>query len=189
MDSSTFQLIRSAGPQQGTLIGIMWIISFICIVNTLTYPFLSLLGMGIGIGSLLSATVLGYQFRWRVCKGALSFGGQWLLTAQMFLYATILMTMGVYLYMQFFDNGDFAASYRTLMEMPENKKMLEMMLEMMPEGTGVTADEAVAQLTATTPVNLALQVMRTDILIGIMVSLPVALLSRIRLGKSIERTI
>lgn len=175
--------MRNAGAWMGTYIGVMWIVSFICMANVSRVPTLSVLGAGIAIGSVIAIVVLIYQFRWRAQKGELSFGKSWLLVIQIFLYGSILLATGIIIYMKFFDHGAFGAYYEQLIENPETKLLLDQLLER----NGIDSEEFVSQIVNISPINLAINFMESNILIGAFLSLPLALLSRIKFGLSIER--
>ena len=66
------ELIKKASTINGAYIGCMWLASFICMANAVTSPLLSLLGLGIGIGSLFAIIIMAYQFYWKTCHGGAS---------------------------------------------------------------------------------------------------------------------
>lgn len=183
MEKETFQQIKSVSPKLGTLIGIMWLLSFIGIANAGSHPLYSMFGFGLGIGSLFAAVVFGYQFRWKICKGELPFAGQWFFVISMFFYACIFMAMGMFIYMRFFDEGKFAQNYTDLMEIPEQKIAMESMLA----GTGVTIEDLVSTISNLKPINFALQVTQTNLLTSFMISPIITLFARIKTNKPIER--
>lgn len=168
---------------QGAYIGCMWLASFLCMANTLTMPLLSILGMGIGIGSLMAIVVMTYQFRWRVCQGDLSLLRTWVIIMQAIFYASILMAFGVFIYMRFMDHGAFGAYYEQMLSEPQTKLMMDQILT----GTGVSSEEFVAQFTSITPINLAINILESNVLLGFFISLPLALLSRIKIGSKLEK--
>lgn len=183
MEKDTLQQIKSVSPKLGTLLGIMWIMSFIGFANSATTPLYSMFGLGIGIGSLFAAVIFCYQFRWRVCKGDLSFGGQWFFVMSMFFYACILMAMGVFLYMRYMDGGKFAQMYTELSEVPEQRVAMESMLA----GTGVTVDDLVSAVSNIKPIHFALQITESNLLASFMISPIVTLFARIKTNKPIEK--
>lgn len=176
MTRETYQLIKTASPKLGTLIGILWILSFVGIANASLSPLYSMFGFGLGIGSLFCAAIMSYQFRWRVCKGNLSFGAQWMQVLFMLLYACILMAMGVFIYMRFLDEGRFAMMYAEMMEIPEQRAAMEQMLA----NSGVTLEELVASITNLKPINLAIQTMESNFLVCLLIAPLITLAARIR---------
>lgn len=175
MDKETLSRIKLAAPRQGLFLGLMWIFSFVGIANAYTSPLFSVFGLGLGIGSLFSAVIIAYQFRWLACKGNLPVGGQWLQVLLMLFYACILMAMGLYVYMQFFDQGNFGRMYESLLEMPEQKQVLEAMLE----GTNISAEEFVGTLTTVKPINFAIELTKSNLIASFMISPFITLLARI----------
>lgn len=182
MNRETYQTIKTAAPKMGTLIGILWILSFIGIANSATNALYSMFGFGIGIGSLFCAVALSYQFRWITCKGSLSFTGQWLQVILMLFYACILMAMGIFLYMRFLDNGGFASMYTNMQEMPEQKIAMESMLA----GSGVTIEDLVSAVSNVKPIDFALQITESNMMASILLSPIIALASRIRSAKPVQ---
>ena len=183
MNAKNLEQIRGNAPVLGAYIGGMWIASFVCMANVLKYPILSLFGLGLCIGSIIAIPVFAYQFRWRVCQGEMSFMESWILVIQILFYASILMAGGVYLYMQFLDQGNFASYYETLLSDPATKAMMDQILS----GSGTTAEDFVAQVTSISPINLAINILESDILLGFIGSVPLALLSRIKVKSSSEK--
>lgn len=183
MEKETFQQIKTVSPKLGTLIGIMWILSFTGFANFLSNPLFSMFGLGMVIGSLFATVVFCYQFRWKVCKGELSFGGHWFFTMCMLFYACIFMAMGVFIYMRFLDNGTFAQMYTELMEMPEQKIAMESMLA----GSGMTVEDMVSTICNIKPINFALLITENTLMVSFMISPIITLLARIKTNSPIER--
>ena len=155
------------------------------IANSTVSPLFSMFGFGLGLGSLFCAIIMSYQFRWRVCKGDLSFGGQWFQVMMMLFYACILMAMGVFLYMRFLDGGRFAQIYQEYLEMPEQRAAMEAMLA----DSGVTLEDLVSVITNIKPINFALQTAESNLVVSFMISPILTLAARIRRNKPIERII
>ena len=174
------ELIKKASTINGAYIGCMWLASFICMANAVTSPLLSLLGLGIGIASLFAIIIMAYQFYWKTCHGELPFLSSWFLVLLIILYASIMMAFGVYIYMQFFDNGNFGAYYDQMLKETATKAMMDQIFA----NSGLTSEDFVAQITSLSPIRLALNLLESNIFLGFLISLPLALLSRIKLGSS-----
>ena len=173
---------RKAAPIYGAYIGCMWIAAFICMANTIVLPALSLAGLGIGIGSVLAIVVFAYQFFWKICQGDLSFSRSWLLVLQIIVYASILMAFGIFIYMKFLDSGNFSAYYEQMLQDPATRQLMDQMLA----NSGVTSEEFVDQFISISPIDLALSMMESCIILGFIGSIPLALLSRIKFGSKTE---
>lgn len=185
MENNITEQYRKASQIYGAYIGCMWLSSFICMANTLAFPILSILGMGISISSLLAIPVMAYQFRWKVCKGDLSFMRSWLLILQIIFFSSILMAFGVFVYMKFLDHGAFGAYYEQMLSDPNTKLVMDQILV----GTGVTSEEFVEQFTTITPINLAINILESNVLLGFFISLPLALLSRVKVSLKKEKNV
>lgn len=183
MESNYSEQIKKVSTINGAYIGCMWLASFVCMANTVSSPILSLLGLGIGIGSLFAIVIMAYQFYWKICNGALQFTRSWLLVLLIILYASILMAFGVYIYMQFFDNGNFGLYYDQMLKEPTTKAMMDQIFA----ESGLTSEDFVAQITSLSPIRLALNILESNLFLGFLISLPLTLLSRIKLKSSTNK--
>ena len=161
----------------GAIVGVMWIVSFICMVGEVENPLLGLAGMAFGVYSLVVAGLRLRKFRNNVLGGGITFGKAMLYSIMTFFYATLLFAMAQYVYFQFIDHGYLVNQYVALLSKPESARLAT-------ELYGMDAKQMIAILENTMgamrPIDIAFQFLTLNVILSIFASLPIAALVRRR---------
>lgn len=161
--------LRAFARIDGAYLGILWTISFACYIMGMSQPTIGLIGTTTALASPLYAARRLWKFRDDVREGEISFRRSMAYYIFMFFYASILFALAQYAYFEFLDNGFIVRQYIGLLSSPEAQSMLK--------AYGLTAKEVMDnlnELSQTSAILIATNIMVMNLLIGVILSLPVA---------------
>lgn len=173
MTTPEYVQLRAFARVDGTYLGILWTLSFICCIIGINNPLVSFAGSMIAVTSPFFAAKRLRKFRDEVREGQISFLRSMAYYMLMFFYASVLFALAQYIYFAFMDGGYILREYISMMSTEESKEMMK--------AYGLTAkqvSDSLNELANTSPIMIALNIMTMNITIGILLSLPVASLTR-----------
>lgn len=159
--------LKAFARQDGGILALTWIASFIMMIYMPQYPYGNLL-------ALATPFIVGWRlcaFRNYALDGAISFRRGFAYSCYTFFYASLVFALGQYVYLKYID-GD---SIRNMLA--ETVRVLSPLYQQQ----GMSVQEiktASAMMTALKPIELALIFMMQNLMIGLMISLPLALVCR-----------
>lgn len=156
----------------------LWILSFACFVGEFNYPALGLVSMLTALTSVFIVAIRVRRYRDMVVEGAISLRRSYFYCLLVFAYSSLLFAAAQYVYFQFIDNGYIVSVYSEMTGTPEFKALMS--------AYGVSHDEintAIDGLSNLRPIDLAFQFFTTNIVIGTIISFPIALTTRKRRQK------
>lgn len=152
----------------GTFMGIYWILKFILFPLGFTIPFLSFLFLAL----TLAVPFLGFHYvkmyRNKICGGAISFSQAMIFTVFMYMFASLLVAVAHYIYFKYIDHGfiidlltkQWNALFASIVGMEEYKTAMM---------------DAIENAQSLTAVDITLQCLSTNVLWGVIFSIPTAL--------------
>lgn len=160
----------------GLLIGVMWIISFVCSARSLSTPLLGYAGNTVALLSLYALYLTVVRYRafvaplnwWGSCKMA------WLTC----IFAGLLTTLAQYLYFRFLDGGHLLAA---MTELVHNEQYMQAMQQLMP---GITPDELTRMLGSITIGDMTLNLWMFNLMLSLPMSMTAGTLAAL---KNVER--
>ncbi len=164
-----YEQVTAFARIDGALLGVIWIVSFACFIGEFKSPLLGTLGLAIGAFSIVFAALRLRRFRNRILDGAISFRRAFGYSIFTYFYAALIMAAGQFVYFQFIDQGYLIGQYTETMSTPEFGSLLKLY--------GISksdVDAALETMSSLRPIDIALQFFTTNIIIGLIVSLPVA---------------
>ena len=173
INPADFLQLRAYARIDGLYLALIWTASFACYVAGLSSPTIGIIASLSAMASLFFAAKRLVVFRDNIRGGFISFrraAAYYILT---FFYASVLFAVVQYVYMAFMDNGYLLGTYLSSICSPEAQAILK--------AYGMTKydiGEMLTQLQRITPLSFALNVMSMNITIGILLSIPVALVCR-----------
>ena len=169
------QQLQAFARVDGVVVALLWTLSFACLIGFFHSP-TSLYGIGwfaFGAFSLVLAAMRLRKFRDSVLDGKISFGRAYGYSILTYLYAALLFALAQYVYFQFLDNGFLVSQYSLQASSPQVQEMMKLY--------GLTEQDirfALENIAALRPIDIALQFFSTNLMLGVFVSLPVALVMR-----------
>lgn len=159
----------------GAIVGGLWILSFALFVGEFHNPLLGLPAMIAGVASVVVAALRLRRYRNEALDGVMSFRRAFGYGVLTYAYAALLMAAAQYVYFQFIDHGFLISRYVDMTTTDEFKAMTKLY--------GLRSDDvkqAIDALSALRPIDIALQFFTTNIMLGVMISLPVAAIMKSR---------
>ncbi|WP_333615944.1 DUF4199 domain-containing protein [Bacteroides pyogenes] len=153
----------------GTDMGVYWILKFTLFPLGFHIPFLSLLFIVL----TLAVPFIGYHYaktyRDKICGGVITFTHALLFSLFMYMFASLLVAVAHYVYLQFIDHGFIINSYAQLWEelviktpaLAEHKEIVE---------------ETINTVSLLTPINITMQLLSGNLFWGSILAIPTGLM-------------
>ena len=176
-DFELYKISRDFSLEYGTILGIIWFITFFTCVNGLVggNVLLMLIGMSfMGITALMPI-YLAWRYKQHLKAGErVPMSIAWLFVALMFFYAAVLTGVGEYLYFQYYDKGRVVEFFMRFLASPETEAQYKTIgasdfLQQSREG--------LAELASLSPLDLTLNLFANNLFFSLLYSFPVALVA------------
>lgn len=166
-----YEQIKAFARIDGAIMGVMWIISFVCFIAQFYMPLLNMAALIFGVASIIISAIRLRNFRDNILGGVISYWRAYGYSLLTYFYAALLLAAAQYIYFQFIDHGFLLNQYTAMASSPEFKSIMTLY--------GIKADEM--KLTMDTiatlrPIDIALQFLTTNLFLGIVISWPMAAL-------------
>ena len=174
MDFELYKISREFSLEYGTIVGIIWLITFFTCMNGMMGggALLMLFGMGFMGISALMPFYLAWRYKQHLKPGdRVPMGIAWLFSALMFFYASIIAGVGEYIYFQYIDKGRAMEYFMQFLSSPETEAQYKTIgaSELLEQ-----SKTALAELANLTPLDLTLNIFANNLFIALLLSLPVA---------------
>lgn len=176
MTAAEYIQLKAFARIDGALLALVLVVAFACYVVGLTSPtygFLALLSvvlMPIFVGVRLR------RFRDEGLEGTISFLRGWAYVALMFFYGGLLFALAQYAYLAYFDHGYMMVVLTDVMTDPQNAEVIKRL------GMSDQISESLHVLQSMRPIDFALDMLTSLIMVGIMLGVPIAALVQRRNG-------
>ena len=170
-----YEQLKEYARRDGAIVGVLWILSFALFIGEFYNPLLGFASFLVGAYSLVFASMRLRRYRDTALGGVISFRRALLFSMLIYFYAALLMAAAQFVYFQFIDHGFMLSQYAEITGTPEFKTMLSA-YGMKPDDMKLAMDN----LAALRPIDIALQFLSTNIILGLVVSLPIAAMMKSR---------
>lgn len=164
-----YEQLKAFARIDGAIVGGLWIVSFAFFIGEFYNPILGFVSLIVGVYSLVLAAMRLKRLRDNVLDGMITFSRALLYSMLVYFYAALLMAAGQFIYFQFIDQGFMLSQYEEITNTAEFNTLLA--------AYGIKQNEmkmAIDNIAALRPIDIALQFFTTNIILGFMVSLPIA---------------
>ncbi len=170
MTPEEYKQLKAFARQDGALLSLLWIGSFVCYIMGLSTPTLGMVAGILAIASPFYAANRLRHFRDDALEGFISFGRGYVYMVLSFFYAGLLLAAVIYIYFAFIDKGYLMSVFSQMMDSEEGKKMIEIygMKDQMAQG--------LKELMSMRPIDYALNMLTINITTGFFLGLPIAAL-------------
>jgi hypothetical protein len=172
MTPAEYIQLKAFARQDGVLLSVLWVGSFGCYVIGLSSPFYAMLALLLTLSTPFVAALRLRNFRDYGCEGFISLMRGWAFVSLMFFYAGVLFALAQYAYFAFIDNGFLVETVTAMMSDKESKAILR------EAGMWDSVNDTLHELQQMRPIDLAVNVLTTNITAGIVLGLPIAVLMR-----------
>ena len=114
------------------------------------------------------------HFRDDSLQGTISFLRGWAYTILMFFYGGLLLALALWAYLTYMDQGYLLKSLQTAIAVPETAEAVRQM------GVAGQIEQSLAMMSQMRPIDMALNMLTTSIMTGIVLGLPIAAILRKR---------
>lgn len=165
----------------GALLSLLWVISFTFYIIGLSNQLASVFALGVAFSSPFFVAIRLKLFRDRVREGVISFVRCWAYSAFVFFYGSLLFSLAVLVYFTFIDQGYVL---HMLQQMLQTADVVIMLKELDMEGT---MSQMMRDFAAVRPIDIAINMMTSNVILGFFLSIPIALFMRSREQSSEKR--
>ena len=163
-----YMQLKAFARQDGAMMALLWTASFGCYVAGLLQPLLGLLAIMLALATPFFVAWRLRRFRDVGLNGVISMRRGWGFVVLCFFYAGVLLALVQYAYFAFLDHGFMIGTIDSMLHTPETRQMLTQL------GMNENVSESLGQLRQMRPIDIALNVLTTNVLVGMVVALPVA---------------
>ncbi len=168
MTSSEYIQLKAFARIDGVWLSLLWMVTFLLYIMGLRSP-------GYGLAAMVLAVITPFfvgsrlrRFRDDSLAGSISFLRGWAYTVYVFFYGGLLFALAQWAYLTFIDQGYMMNTIAEALSAPETVEALKKM------GMSETLDESLSALGQMRPIDLSLNVLTTNIMIGMLLGLPIA---------------
>ena len=172
MTAPEYLQLKAFARQDGALLALLWVSSFLLYIMGLSNQ---MLGLAAILLMLYTPFFVGSRlgkFRDFGREGLISFRRGYAYTILVFFYGGVLFAVVQYLYFAFMDQGFLLSQFSRMMNTDEARQMLQQygMTQMM--------DESLHQMAATRPIDYALNMLTINISLGFILGIPISLIKQ-----------
>ena len=171
MTAPEYIQLRAFARVDGLRLFFMWLISFIFYVASFKMPFLSLAALTTAIMTPFFSSRLLRNYRDKALDGIISFRRGWVYVIFHFFYASVLFAFAQYIYFAVLDHGYFMEQISKMFNEANTVQSFQQM------GMSQTLNETIADMSQMRPIDLALNIMASNLLIGLVIGMPIGLLA------------
>lgn len=110
------------------------------------------------------------HFRDDSLQGTISFLRGWVYTIMMFFYGGLLLALALWAYLTFLDQGYLLKSINEALTTPETAEAIKQL------GMGDQIEQSLSMMSEMRPIDMALNMLTTTIMAGVVLGLPIAAL-------------
>ena len=174
MTPAEYIQLKAFARQDGALLSLLWVCSFGCYVAGVTQPLLGLLSVVLALLTPFFAAFRLRHFRDVGREGIISMKRGWGFVVLTFFYAGLLLAVAQYAYFTFLDHGFLFDSMERMLLSHEAEQMLEQY------GMTESISASLSQMRAMRPIDIALNLFTTNIMVGMVLALPIAAVTQRR---------
>lgn len=174
-----YEQLRTYARIDGAIVGALWIVSFALFVGEFYNTLLGVLALATSVASLAAMALLSSRYRNNALNGTITFGHAFMHCMMSFGYAALLMAVAQWVYFEFIDNGFIISQYTKMLS---SKDYLATMQQVGIDKEALK--QAIDTLAGIRPIEIAFQFLTSNIIIGVVASLPIAMITSMMRGRS-----
>ncbi len=174
-----YNQLRAFARIDGIRLALIWTASFACYIASLSSPALGVAAMLIALATPFVMSRSAVRYAVTACGGQLSMGRAYFYCMMQFFYAAVLFAFVQWLYFAYLDHGTMLNALNQMASSPEGRQAIEMY------GLGEQLSQALQQIQAMRPIDIALNILTSNLLMGLVVSAVSAF--TVRLGSRAQR--
>lgn len=168
MTPNDYIQLKAFARVDGLWLALLWIASFSFYILGLATPGYSLLALLLAFSTPLLVWKRLKNFRDFGLDGHISFLRGWAYIILLFFYGSLLFAIAQFCYFYYLDQGYLLSMYTQMISLPENAAVIK------EAGLQQMLDEALNTLGAMRPIDLSLNMLTTNMMLGVIVGMPIA---------------
>lgn len=173
MNPEEYIQLKAFARIDGALLGLLWIVSFACYIYGFSNAIYSLLAVVTALSSPVFVAVKAYRFKTNVRSGEISFMRSFAYSALIFFYGALIFALAQFIYFAYIDGGTLFSNFHSIISGPEARQLIG------SQASLSYIQNNLSTLMSMSPIELALNFLSTNITIGIILSIPIAFITRI----------
>jgi hypothetical protein len=168
MESYKYNSLQYNAMQAGTFLGIFFILKFPFLPLGLGNPFFYLMFIVMTCAVPFLMYYYGKAYRDKCCGGSIRFFSAWLFLLLTFVFASLLVALGHYIYFRYIDGGYILGKVSEAMNMMKSNPVF-------PKEYNVQMSAMLDQMSSLSPIKIVFQLISQNVIYGNILSLIVAL--------------
>ena len=168
MTAPEYIQLKAFARIDGVWLSLLWIAAFALYIVGLRSPGYGLAAMVLAVATPFFVGTRLRHFRDEGLSGTISFMRGWAYTVYVFFYGGLLFALAQWAYLTYMDQGYLLNTITEMLSAPETVEALRQM------GMTETLDESLPMLGQMRPIALSLNMLTTNILMGMLLGLPIA---------------
>ena len=167
--AETYIRMRAFARVDGAKLGLFWIVSFALFIGSFKFPICSMLWILTMVMTPFVVAILTKLYSDKTPERHISYRHAYAHSMLTVFYASLIMAISQWAYFQYLDHGQLIDRYTSILTDPQFSKSLE--------GMGyskATLKQLVEQLRQLRPIDIALQLLWSNIVAGLLMSLTTA---------------
>lgn len=170
--------MRAFARYDGFKLFVLWLLSFILYVAGLKSQLLGMMAMIFAMVTPFVSLRQVRNYRDVALGGTISFRRAWAYVVFLFFYASLLFALAQFIYFSYLDKGYFMSEITQMFSDPATAQAMQQL------GMGQGLSQALAELSRMRPIDLVLNIMTSNLMIGLVFGLPIGLIAH-RKGESL----
>lgn len=129
MTKIDYKVFQQYASFHGLLVGVIWLCAFFFSIYGVSVPGLGLLGDVCVVAAPIAGFFKAKKYRNTVLQGEMTFGNALYYLFSVFMYATILLAAGQFIYFMYLDQGFLYNTYKDILAQPAYQQMLSSMAD------------------------------------------------------------
>ena len=168
MTAPEYIQLKAFARIDGALLSVLLIVCSALYIMGLTSPSYGMMALILILATPFFVGIRLRHFRDDGLQGTISFLRGWVYTILMFFYGGLLLALAVFAYLTFMDQGYLMNNLHQAMTAPETAEALKQM------GLSEQIEQSLSMMSEMRPIDLALNMLTTTIMIGIVIGIPIA---------------
>jgi len=180
MTRAEYAQLKSFALQDGALLALLMIFTFVMYLMGITSSWLSMTAMFL----IFYTPVFVYErlrhFRDYGLQGVISFLRAYAYTVMVFFYGGVLFAVAQYVYFAYIDQGYLMSEFMKILSSEEGQRVLK------DAGMQSMVDDSLAELMKARPIDIALNMLTMNIVVGFILGVPIGMIAQRRVKRSQE---
>ena len=181
MTAPEYIQLKAIARQDGAFLALLWVATFSLYIIGVTNQILGMVAILLMVYTPFFVGDRLGKFRDYGREGVISFGRAYAYTVFVFFYAGVLFAIVQYLYFAFIDKGYLLSQFSKMLTAEETQQVLRQY------GMTEVMNESLKEMSATRPIDYALNMLTLNISLGFILGVPISLIMQRNKSKIVNQ--